>query len=160
MKITEYVDQLLECVCAALADKGQGPVCWCGVFPAPDAVSADYCVECDGGACGMGYIAMAEAFPYTTFPFPDFDPTCAKPIAWALDVGVWRCMPVMETDGSLPPAADVTDATYRLLLDQVALFCAITDCDLPGIKGIEQWNPASGGGCAGGSWRINVDPNG
>lgn len=75
---------------------------------------------CEGGAL----LVMVERVWRTVPPFPTEaidDARCAgNPIAVALAVGVWRCVPFMEEDGSLPPAAD-QETAHRAIYDDAAV---------------------------------------
>lgn len=75
---------------------------------------------CDGGAL----LVMVERVWRTIPPFPTeavADSQCdGNPIAVALAVGVWRCVPIMGDDGSLPPA-DVQEAAHRGIYDDAAV---------------------------------------
>ena len=72
--------ELADCVCEQLATAGAGPTCWCGVYPGAE-VAWDYCGECNGGHCGMGWVRLRAVFPYDIFP-----------------TGIDR-LPLQETDG-------------------------------------------------------------
>jgi len=151
--------ELADCVCEHLEVAGSGPTCWCGIYPGA-SVSWDYCGECDSGKCGMGYIRPDIAFPYETFPTPTLDESCERTIAWRFEVGVVRCIPTMEEDGSLPSPADVSEAAVNLLQDQWALHKAIRCCEFTrGSIVLESWTPTGPqGGCVGGFWSCYVDP--
>jgi hypothetical protein len=156
-----WSEAMLDCVCTALTERGQGPTCWCGLWPGAD-VAWDYCGECsDDGKCGMAYLRPDIAFPYSTFPFAEPDTNCKRPIGYRFEIGVVRCMPTMNEDGELPSEAEIREATLGLMLDQHALLCAIRECRAPGLVSLEGWTPAGPeGGCVGGAWTIFVDPNG
>ena len=83
---------LADCVCSELAETGAGPTCWCGLYPGA-AVSWEYCGECGGGTCGMGYVRASGVFPYESFPEAAIDIHCARPLAWSIEVGALRCFP-------------------------------------------------------------------
>lgn len=156
-KFLTKVLELVECVCAHVESEGAGAVCWCGLYPG-QAVSFDYCGECDGGACGMAWVRPTQFYPSDTFPLPTIDMTCTKPLALGLEVGVVRCMPLIGADGELPSNEDMNIAGIAQLLDAMALYKAIACCEGVNLT-VEQWQPASGGGCAGGFWTVFLDTN-
>jgi hypothetical protein len=140
---------LADCVCELLGTEGAGPTCWCGLYPGA-AVSWDYCGECDDGACGMGYVRLAGGFPYDSFPTPVIDDRCAKPLAWAVEVGALRCFP-QPADGELPSPAALAEVAIDQALDAAALFKAIRCCDLE--LAVEVYRPVGPEGmCVGGFW--------
>jgi hypothetical protein len=143
--------ELAECVCAELAATGAGPTCWCGVYPGA-AVSWEYCSagECSNGVCGMGYVRLAGAFPYETFPVPALDDRCIKPLAWAVEVGALRCFP-QPTDGHLNEPSVTAEISLGVAMDAAALWRAIKCCGFD--AGVEMYRPAGpDGGCVGGFW--------
>lgn len=141
--------ELVECVCTELATTGAGPTCWCGLYPGA-AVSWEYCSDCSGGICGMGYVRLAGAFPYETFPIPALDATCRKPIAWGVEVGALRCFPQPE-DGSILDPVAMAEISLSVAMDAAALLRAIKCCDYE--AGLEIYRPVGpDGGCVGGFW--------
>jgi hypothetical protein len=160
-KLMTWSSAMLTCVCEALTEMGQGPTCWCGLWPGAE-VAWDYCGECsDDGKCGMAYIRQDIAFPYSSFPFADSDTSCKRPIAYRFEIGVIRCMPVMNEEGELPSVDEVMATTLGMMADQHALLCAIRECKGTGLVAIEGWTPfGPESGCVGGAWAIYVDPHG
>jgi len=141
--------ELVECVCGLLATEGAGPMCWCGMYPGA-SVSWEYCNECSGGMCGMGYVRLAGVFPYATFPLPVVDDRCVKPLGWAIEVGALRCLTIPE-DGSIASPAEMADVTIKQMLDATALYKAIRCCGLE--IAVEAYRPTGPeGGCVGGFW--------
>jgi hypothetical protein len=140
---------LADCVCAELAETGAGATCWCGLYPGA-SVSWDYCTECSGGACGMGYVRFAGVFPYDSFPVPTVDFHCAKPTAYALEVGALRCMP-QPGDGELADPTTMIEVSLGQLMDAEALYRALKCCGLD--IAVERYQPVGPeGGCVGGFW--------
>jgi hypothetical protein len=156
--ILQLLSDLHECVCESLALNGQGPTCWCGIWPG-ETVSWDYCgAECKNDACGMAWVRAGTSAPYSTFPLAELDSACEKPLFYEIEVGVLRCLPIIEDDGSLPAAADITEAALGLAIDQMALHRAIRCCRL-GAFALGAWRPVGPqGGCVGGFWTLYVDP--
>lgn len=142
---------LADCVCAQLALTGAGPTCWCGLYPGALA-SWEYCGECSGEVCGMGWVRFAGAFPYDVFPVPSIDERCAKPVAWMIEVGAMRCMP-QPSDGSLPSPAEMSEVALGQMLDAQALYTAMKCCDTVEVAVAEYVPLGPEGGCVGGSWR-------
>jgi len=158
--LAPFLLELLDCVCDTIAEFGQGPVCWCGIYPG-SSVSWEYCGNCSDDMCGMAYIRPGDASPYQIFPAAEIDASCAWPLVHAVEVGIVRCMPTMEEDGTLPDAQTVTDAALGMVLDQMALHRAIRCCvkDSVDAVGLGSWTPVGpAGNCHAGFWTIYVDP--
>ena len=141
--------QLGECVCEQLATVGAGPTCWCGLYPGA-TVSWDYCGECSGDSCGMGYVRLATVFPYSQFPIEVIDDRCTLPTAWAIEAGALRCMPQPPSGEVLAPGP-MAEVAIRQVLDAGAIHTALKCC---GLKvAVNRWQPLGpSGGCVGGSW--------
>ena len=157
--ILTYLAELLECVCTNLEEHGSGPVCWCGVYPG-NAVSFESCDECSNGSCGSAYVNPGTTWSYQTFPSPAFDAACTLPLAYTIDVGIQRCFPTMEEDGTLPPAGVITETALNVMQDQWALHKAIRCCEFEqGKIVLGSWTPIGPqGGCVGGFWTAYLNP--
>lgn len=140
---------LAECLCAELAATGAGPTCWCGLVPGAE-VAWDYCTECTGDVCGMGWVRVIGLFPYDTFPVGVVDDRCIRPLAVAVEVGATRCLHV--PDGGEPPTeAAMLEATLAQSADALAMWRALKCCDTP--LAVQQYTPIGPtGGCVGGTW--------
>jgi len=139
-----------DCVCTELTAGGGGEPCWCGLYPGA-AVSWEYCNECSGDRCGMGYVRLAGVFPYSVFPEALIDVRCTYPLAWAVEVGALRCMP-QPSDGHVPDPATLSETALVQALDASALYRAIKCCGLQ--VAVEAYLPIGPiGGCVGGFWR-------
>ena len=148
--LSVVVAELVECVCTEVATSGSGPLCWCGLWHG-DTVSWDYCGECSEGHCGMGWVRVMAAFPYQTFPVPQVDLKCTLPLAYQIEVGVMRCMPTAEEDGTLPDEETIAEASYIAIADAHAMHRALLCCAADmAIEGYLALGPS--GGCAGGAW--------
>lgn len=153
--------QMLQCVCAEIEAVREAPLCWCGLWPGAN-VSWDYCGDCGSGQCGMAYLRPGALFPFSTFPQPTIDVTCRSPYAWEWEIGVLRCFPTMDEDGSLPDDADISETQIALMDDQFAILDAVLCCESDFItqRVVEAWEPAGpGGNCVGGAWSIYVEVN-
>lgn len=155
-QIAWQIVELVDCLCGMLEVEGGGRPCWCGAYPGA-SVSWEFCTECQGGSCGMGYVRPAGIFPYTTFPFPETDVHCASPLAWTIEVGALRCVP-QPADGEVLSPADMLDVTITTMLDARAIYKAIKCCDaIPGAA-IQFYTPVGPeGGCVGGFWTAFLD---
>lgn len=158
--IVPIVVDLAQCVCEMLCTHGQGPTCWCGVYPGA-SVQWLVCDECESGdACGMGYVRPGTVAPYEVFPFAIVDINCVKPLAYELEVGVLRCFPTFDDDGNGPDPDVATAAACGLLQDQWALYQAIMCCTSLQVKALSAWQPVGPvGNCVGGFWTVYVEPN-
>lgn len=157
--ISTFMLDLRQCLCDALAERGAGPPCWCGIFPGQQ-VAWDFCGECHTGACGMGYLQLARVFPSTQFPSQDVLARCRSPLAYQINVGSLRCLPVADQDGSLPDEGAILDAALAVNLDMAAAHYAIECCiDKTSEHMVGQYEPLGPmGGCVGGQWMLTVAP--
>lgn len=142
--------ELVDCVCEQLKVNGAGDTCWCGLLPGA-IPGFDYCAgECANDVCGMGWVRLVSVFPYSIFPVPVTDDRCALPLAWAVEVGAVRCMPLTE-DGSPLSAQLMTEVALNQIFDARALHAAMKCCDLS--IAAELYTPyGPEGGCVGGWW--------
>jgi len=141
---------LVDCLCTELTENGAGPTCWCGIYPGA-AVSLEYCNPCGNDACGMGWVRVMGTTPSDTFPVPTLDPTCRKELAWMVEVGAARCIPVPE-DGEIPSPAEMLEVAVGQMQDQWAIYRALMCCGAPSVV-TQQWLPIGpDGGCVGGYW--------
>jgi hypothetical protein len=148
--------ELSECLCDALAKDGAGRTCFCGVVPGASP-SWDYCGECDGGLCGMGYIYVESVYPSSSFPVQDASSRCTVPFAARLGIGALRCAPIADESGALPDVDEMSEAFLGMNADMGAILSAIMCCSAIDEYALEQWR-ASGpqGGCVGGEWQVVV----
>lgn len=147
-KLQTFMIDLADCLCNELGD-----TCWCGIWPG-DEVSWEGC-QCDEG-CGQGWVRLVGTFPYETFPVPTPDISCRLPHAYAIEVGALRCMPVADTDGSVPSPETLAITAMIQYRDMNALYRALKCCDVPQIS-VEAYTPVGpDGGCVGGGWTAYV----
>lgn len=76
---------------------------------------------------GLGYVMLGEVYPSSS-SFPEQDSvrqanTACAPAAWAIriTVGIIRCIPVADDQGSMPTADDWLLAYYKNVADVIAL---------------------------------------
>jgi hypothetical protein len=152
IRLAKAVAALTDCVCAALAANGAGPTCWCGLFPGSE-VSWDFCGECSGATCGMGYVRVVSIYESSSFPTPDPTPTnCAAPLVVELAIGALRCIPVAEQDGTLPNEEALLETGLGVFADMAAIRTAVSCCEV-GDRALGVWTPLGArGGCVGGEW--------
>lgn len=149
--------ELLACLCEELDDTIGGPVCWCGLWHG-EPVPWDYCDACASDRCGMGYARVIGAFPYDTFPTITLDQTCRKPLGYMIEIGVMRCFPIMEEDGSLPQPDNVNDAVITAYDDMEAMRRALLCCAMTGVEvWLGEYAPVNEGGCSGGTWSAYIN---
>jgi len=148
--VIDSLAMLTTGVCEELRTSGAGPLCWCGLHPGA-VVSWEYCGQCSGDACGMGYVRLAGVFPYSTFPVQIVDFQCTAPLAWVVEVGALRCMP-MPSDGEIASPDELALVTVEQVLDAQALYRALKCYGLE--VAVESYTPVGpAGGCVGGFWR-------
>ena len=156
--MTTWIGQRLIDLSACLADELTQPTCWHGVWPGEE-VPMDFCAgECDDDRCGMAYVRMSQMFPSTEFPVADAAAQCTSPLAYEIMVGVTRCAPVAQVDGSLPDPEEFAASALLQAEDQAAMVRAIRCCmssDMLHVVGL--WLPIGPlGGCVGGQMTVMV----
>lgn len=146
--------ELAQCVCDTVVSDGAGRLCWCGVYPG-GVPTWDYCGECSGDACGIGYVSVVRIEPYRTFGVPEPVSGCATALQAVVKVGVIRCLPVVAE--GLPDPEDMSDTALNMHMDAYAIRRAIACC-YPGDAVLRAYTalPAQGG-CVGGEWECVID---
>lgn len=152
--------QLLECLCDALATNPEPPLDCC--IRSGDQAYADMSQLANQCCTGMAWVRISRIFPTTEFPTQTevWTPCAHVQFAAELEMGVWRCEP--QQDGQhLPTCTEWTDSAQLVANDWEAMVraaCCFEDLQLPGtpvLMGV--WQPLnSGGGCTGGSLPIMV----
>lgn len=124
--VLPVMEALLGCLCAALEDSPGGSPCFCGLLPGA-LVAMDY-VDCDGDGCGQAWVRLDSVYPSTRFPTLDLEATCRSPQAARVQLGVLRCVPGMDADGTPPDEVAQAEATRIQLGDRAALQRAVECC--------------------------------
>jgi hypothetical protein len=153
-RLATIVSQLTDCLCELLETEGGGPTCWCGFYPGAQP-SWDYCGECSGGSCGMGYVSIVSVFPSQTMPDPAVASGCAMELAVTLRVGAMRCVPVADEQGMLPDEGAMLESGLAIMADMGAIHKAVACC-IPGAFVGAYVPQGARGGCAGGEWTVTV----
>jgi hypothetical protein len=149
---------LAECLCQQITADGLPDVCFCGVLPGAD-VAFDYCAPCDEvGHCGQAWVRLVEMFPSKVFPVPDAEGNCSSLLAFQLAVGIVRCAPVPDDDGTPPSMEDQFDTTGLVMADAMAIRRAILCCATANRNRDYLLGPylpvGPEGGCVGGAWTV------
>lgn len=156
LRLAKVTAALAECLCVALEASGAGKTCFCGVVGG-ESPAWDYCGECSGDTCGMGYITVQSVFPSSAFPEEEAYAKCSTPFAAAITVGALRCAPVMSENGDLPSEEEMAEAFLATNADMGAILEAIQCCDAFDDYALGSWTPLGPtGGCAGGEWTLTV----
>ncbi len=154
-RLSAIVGDLVECMCDRLAVEGAGPLCFCGLMPG-GAVAWDYCGQCSGATCGMGYVTVVTVYPYESFPEQSAYSKCDRPLAATLTIGALRCAPIPAEDGTLPGEVEQTEAALAAIADMDALYSTIVCCKFAEVS-VGAYIPlAAAGGCMGGAWELTV----
>lgn len=159
--------KLAGCLCTTLEERGLPGTCQCTVVPGPMAV-LEACGSCSGtgkGACGgQGWVRFDSEYPSNTFPQPDTrGGTCNSPMAYVLEVGIARCLPVGKANGitgATPPSMEEMVAATRLQMAdkaamKAAIQCCLDDGDLTYSLGTYRTIQATGD-CGGGLWTVTI----
>jgi hypothetical protein len=139
---------LKECLCEEIARSGR-PVCFCAVVPGSQAI-----LEYASG--GQAWVRLASAFPSNAFPSPaGTESKCYTPLAWQVEVGIARCVPVespTEEDQSF--AAEIQVADMELMRRAIAC-CMGAEDDYSYVLGTYQPSGPTGDIVAG-VWSLLV----
>jgi hypothetical protein len=148
--------ELVECLCAELAQTPGGNPCFCGVVPGSMA-AMDFC-DCDAGAggCGMAWVRLDQIWPSNHFPAQSLrDINCSFGLAAHLEVGVTRCISGMDARGRPPGVVQQAADVAKLMADMAAVRRAILCCFDPKRAALGVWRPLGPtGNCAGGIWYV------
>jgi hypothetical protein len=156
LRLAKVLAELSDCLCVSLETVGAGPTCFCGVVGG-ESPAWDYCGECQGDKCGMGYITVQSVFPSSQFPEADPLTQCAAPFAAAITIGALRCYPSMSENGDLPTEDEMLEAFLATNADMGAMLEAIQCCSALEEYALGAWSPLGPtGGCAGGEWTLTV----
>lgn len=157
MTLEALLTALSDCLCDEFDD-----VCACGILPGSQA-AIDYCGPCDSDTCGQAWVLLEQVYPSTVFPAQDVAATCATSLAAVVQVGVARCVPSPEADGSPPEQEDLTSAGMRGANDALrarrAVACCMEGEDV--LYVVDNWNTGiPSGGCVAGTLRVSVEVTG
>jgi len=141
-----YADQILNCVCTALAaaaeDFEDAAGCPCRACVVPGAPAWDDCDDPCGSVPAGGQLTVNLARMYATTSFPaESRPVlgirgCAPPATLAGEyvVTLLRCAP-SPSPGGCPPGCDELEAVARAVHADVAVIYNALVCCLPTIGG-------------------------
>jgi len=144
---------LRECLCNEIEASGR-KVCFCAIVPGQQAI-----FEYAQG--GQAWVRLANVFPSNDFPAPaGTEAKCYSPMAWQIEVGIARCVPVVNGQQSPPTAeqqtyaAEVQAADMELMRRAIAC-CVASDDDYSYLLG--QYTPLGPvGDIVSGSWTLLV----
>lgn len=159
--VVPLATRLLACLCTALEGTVAGPACRCCLYPGLVVPMDDCDCECGAGGNGSASVRVARIFPTKRFPGQSFDVEPCKANTWAVELvmTVYRCVAVLNEDGSPPSCSAVTDDAEKILSDGAAMRQAVTCCypDADIVAVVGAWEPLGpNGGCAGGQMTITV----
>lgn len=157
---------LAACLCASITEAELPEPCRCGVIPGPGAV-LDFCGTCEKGTCGgQAWVRFVTEFPSSDFPNPAQEALCTDPLAFTLEIGIARCLPVGDVNairGYTPPTLEQqVDAVRLQMADKRAIYRAIQCCFANGeyrdrSYAIGSYTPLPvSGDCGGGMYQVTV----
>jgi hypothetical protein len=129
-RISDMLAELATCLCAQIVEDGSPETCFCGVL-AGETVIADYTGECaDGGPCGQAWVRLITAYPASGVGLLDETPgNCGSELGIDIEVGILRCFPSPDEDGSAPTADEMLAAAFQQHQDILTLHRAIYCCN-------------------------------
>jgi hypothetical protein len=117
--------ELATCLCASIEALGAEEPCTCGVVPG-EVVAPDMC---DESGCGTAWVRLSASYPANGVGVPNETlRNCGSGIGYEVELGVIRCVQIMEDDGSGPDAATLQAAVELQLADMKAMYMAINCC--------------------------------
>lgn len=155
--------RLAACVEQELAKSGLPGVCSSIPVPGPLAIM-ERCGNCGSGNChGQAWVRFINEYPSKIFPSPDQDGNCEGPMAYTLEVGVARCLPVGKTNtigGFTPPSNEEQILATRLqMADKAAMRraikCCVKDLDVSYVLGTNTPMQTTGD-CGGSVWTVTI----
>jgi hypothetical protein len=150
---------LAGCLRDTIDQLGLPEPCFTAVLPGAE-VAMDYCGPCgaDDDKCGMAWVRLVEAFPSLNFPNQDTSlSACSAPLAYTVELGIARCIPVGDDAGNPPDWTELMAAAQLQVADGRAMRMSLACCY--GQKGwvlgtYRSWGPQ--GGCVWGTWEAWV----
>lgn len=156
--------KLAACIEEELRESGLPGVCVSLPVPGPGAIM-ERCGQCaDGGTCqGQAWVRFVNEYPSTEFPSPDQTGKCEGPMAYTLEVGIARCLPVGTSsaiNGYTPPSNEsVVLATRTQMADKAAMKrairCCVKDLDVSYVLG-QNTPMQTTGDCGGSVWNVTL----
>ena len=159
-RVWPILTQLSSCLCREITAQDLPEPCFCGVLSG-DSVSLDYCGEC-GTRCGMAWVRLVgisatQISTPTGVIIPRTARTCHIASEIIFEVGIVRCAPMPDDDGTMPSMAKQLEAARLQTADMNAALRAITCGCLEADFSVDTWAPISGGDCLGGAWSVIVE---
>lgn len=125
-RVYDHLTSLAACLAQQIEDDGLPSVCWSGVIPG-DGVVADYAGDC-ADACGMAWVRLTQMYPSQAVGVVDTTVgNCSASLGLDIEVGILRCMMVME-DGGPPPDSELAATADLQHGDAMAIWRAINCC--------------------------------
>lgn len=156
-------EQLLQCLCEALA-AGSSPPASCCLRPGTNVAQgvSEFEDEC---CSGLGWVRVVRIWPSggdPGFPAINQDPFACSPGSYGieLEMGVYRCAPV-GTDTVLPTCQEWTTTTEQILEDAASMrqaWCCFRDTYENNAKLVSDWSPVTvQGACTGGKMTVMIE---
>lgn len=157
--VWQRLNDLATCLCAQCLDSSEcgetPPLCFCGIVPGQE-VALEYHGNCDD-VCGMAWVRMTSLYPAIQVGQVNTNSgNCASMTGVDVELGIMRCMPVGEADGSPPSAEQLLAATELQVKDALALWQAVMCCQGSSDFLVGQYQPfGPEGGIVGGTLEVN-----
>lgn len=127
MSVAERLEALATCLCGEVKSGGAPDVCFCGVLPGAE-VALDYQGDCSD-VCGMAWVRLVTTYPATVIGQANEQPgNCASQTGFDVELGVVRCIDVLDAQGNPPSPAELLTSTRLQMADRDAIVRAILCC--------------------------------
>jgi hypothetical protein len=151
---------LCDCLCQQITASNLPEPCFCGVLPGVQ-VALDEIDQC-ALQSGMAWVRLAGMAPQAGIGIANINPIiCPTPMNFTVEVGIIRCSPTMDEQGTPPDVAEWTDAVDLQMADRQAMVRAMVCC--LGTKGwtMDSYIPIGPtGGVVGGFWLATASADG
>ena len=144
--------EVASCLCQQIQTLGLPEPCFCGVVAGAE-VAHDHCDGCASGRCGQAWARITEVYASTAFPELAFGATCTSPLAATIEIGILRCAPVFDAQGTPPGIGEHLEVTRLVAADMNAMRRTWACCAGHREHVIGAYTPVGPlGGCVGGTW--------
>lgn len=129
MNVLDFVEnELLTCLCELLITEGR-PVCACHHFGGEEPPVGDRCSANDAGENGQAWVRrVSQSFTVDDEEVTFAGQPCAAAWNAQIEVGVYRCIQAVPTEGGGAPATELYDADRELLAADRATLARVLCC--------------------------------
>lgn len=150
--------RLIDCLVTKMREANMPELCFAGLMPGGTA-PWDFC-DCGEGKCGQAWVRLVNVYPSLQFPNQETLASCGTNLAYRLEIGIVRCIPVPDSRGTMPGMPEELEAVRKQMADMAVMRRAINCCmrDVDKRYVLESYTPTeNSGGCGGGTWTVIIE---